>query len=58
MQEEYLNIIEVYTDGSAKGNPGKSGSGIVIYYPSGESREIFQMDIKSLHLIEQSSVPV
>lgn len=35
-----INVIEVYTDGSNKPNPGKSGSGIVICYPSGELKEI------------------
>src|SRR3989344_2217210 len=34
------HAINVYTDGSVKGNPGPSGQGIVICYPNGEIREI------------------
>lgn len=34
------HAICVYTDGSAKNNPGHSGQGIVICYPNGDEREI------------------
>ena len=37
---ENSNVIRVYTDGGAVGNPGPGGYGVVILMPDGEKREL------------------
>ena len=34
------NIIEIYIDGACSGNPGKSGYGIVLLFPTGDKIEV------------------
>ncbi len=37
-----LKELRIFTDGSSKGNPGKSGIGVVIIEPSGKKHKISQ----------------
>ena len=47
--------ITIYTDGSAKGNPGPGGFGIVLLSNEGHRKEVFSGFAKQL-IIEWSSL--
>ncbi|MEO1903983.1 MAG: RNase H family protein, partial [Methylococcales bacterium] len=46
MNEKNITVVEIYTDGACRGNPGPGGWGVVLQY-EGHTKELFGGEIET-----------